>query len=35
LILFAVTVVILVVTVHHAGVHMGPHLKQLPAGVIA
>lgn len=33
--LFVATMVILVVTFHHAGGHMGPHLKQLPPGVIA
>jgi len=33
--LFIVSMIILVVTFHHAGGHMGPHLKQLPPGVIA
>jgi hypothetical protein len=33
--LFAATMVILVVTLHRAGGHMGPHLTRLPAGVVA
>lgn len=35
LVLFAATIVILVVTLHHAGGHLGPHVTQLPPGVIA
>lgn len=35
LVLFIATMAILVVTLHHAAGHMGPHLNQLPPGVIA
>jgi hypothetical protein len=35
LVLFIATTVLLVVTLHHAGGHMGAHIQQLPAGVIA
>jgi hypothetical protein len=35
LVLFIATMIILVVTLHRAGGHMGPQLKQLPPGVIA
>jgi hypothetical protein len=35
LVLFVATIVILVLTLHHAGGHLGRHVKQLPPGVIA
>ena len=35
LILFVATMVILIVTLHQSGGHMGPRLTQLPPGVIA
>jgi hypothetical protein len=35
LVSFIATMVLLVVTLHHAGGHMGPHMTQLPPGVIA
>jgi Protein of unknown function (DUF998) len=35
LVLFVATMIILIVTLHHAGGHMSSHLTQLPPGVIA
>jgi hypothetical membrane protein len=35
LVLFVATMIILIVTLHHAGGHMSSHLNQLPPGVIA
>ena len=35
ILLLIVTMTVFIVTLHRAGGHMGPHMTQLPAGVIA